>query len=232
MKLFYGIINEKHAILTEDESHHVSKVMRMQLDDSIFVTNGKGKLIDGTISKLGKKVEVLISKEIQQKSNHFFNIHLIIAPTKNIDRFEFFIEKATELGISEITPIITANSERKQLNQEKLEKQLISASKQCLRSVFPKLNPLIKLSNLVPKLNSETTYFAHCNESFSRIPLTEISTSSKELTFLIGPEGDFSLQEIQLLNEKKIKSISLGNNRLRTETAGICLMNYFYLKSF
>lgn len=232
MKLFYGTINEKYAILTEDESYHVAKVMRMQLNDLIYVTDGNGKLIQGSILKLGKKIEVLILSEVEQNKNELFTIHLMIAPTKNIDRFEFFIEKATELGVSEITPILTSNSERKQINHEKIEKQLISASKQCLRSVFPRLNPLIKLSELLPKLNTKTTFLAHCNELFPRIPLTEFSSTSRELTFLIGPEGDFSSQEIKILNENKIKSISLGNNRLRTETAGICLMNYFYLKTF
>ena len=232
MKLFYGTINQNIATLTEEESHHVSKVMRMQIDDLIYVTDGKGKLIQGSILKLGKRVETLLINELEQKVSPYHKIHLMIAPTKNIDRFEFFIEKATELGISEITPILTSNSERKQINYEKIEKQLISASKQCLRSRFPILNPLIKLSEVLPNLNSQSTFFAHCNESFPRVSLTELSTNFNNLTFLIGPEGDFSTQEIQVLNNNKMQAISLGNNRLRTETAGICLMNYFYLKTF
>ncbi|MDO5615476.1 MAG: RsmE family RNA methyltransferase, partial [Cruoricaptor ignavus] len=168
----------------------------------------------------GKKVNIAVT-EIQEKLPDFSpKLHIAIAPTKNIDRTEFFVEKATEMGISEITFLQTEKSERKNINLEKLQKQAIAASKQSLRFHFPKINPLIKLADFIKITNPEQTFVAHCDTAFERIDLSAIETQNS-YTFLIGPEGDFSPNEIQQLAEKNIKAISLGNQRLRTETAGI-----------
>ncbi|MCB9201798.1 MAG: 16S rRNA (uracil(1498)-N(3))-methyltransferase [Flavobacteriales bacterium] len=229
MKLFYGEINDKIAILSAEESKHAIKVLRLSLGDEIQVTNGLGEMIVGKIIQIGKQVDVSIEKQLAENYIPKQKLHIAIAPTKNINRFEFFLEKATELGVSEITPILTSNSERKIINQEKLEKQIISASKQSLRSTFPKLNPLTKLSDFVLKNKNSKIHVAHCNSEFNRKELHEVDDENPII--LIGPEGDFSIQEIQKMIDENLIGVSLGKQRLRTETAGIFVASYFYGKS-
>ena len=156
-------------------------------------------------------------------------LHIAIAPTKNIDRIEFFVEKATEMGISEITLLQTEKTERKNITIEKLRKQSVSASKQSLRVHFPIINDLTKFSDFIKEINPEKTFVAHCNENLVRINLKEIKPQ-ENITFMIGPEGDFSEKEIQILAEKGVKAVSLGNQRLRTETAGIFIAAWNYGK--
>lgn len=228
MKLFYGEIFPAIKI-HEDEQNHIIKVLRMREGEEIFITDGKGNSAKGNIQFEGKKIQ-LSNAEIKKNISDFSpKLHIAIAPTKNIDRIEFFIEKAVEMGISEITFLQTEKSERKIINVEKLEKQAISASKQSLRFHFPKINHLAKLSDFIKNLNSGNTYIAHCDNSFSRVSLHEIQIQ-EEITFLIGPEGDFSLNEMRMLSEIGIKAVSLGNQRLRTETAGIFVAAWNYSK--
>lgn len=180
----------------------------------------------------GKKA-LLHPTEITENLPDFSpKLHIAIAPTKNIERIEFFVEKATEMGISEITFLLTDKSERKNINLEKLRKQAISASKQSLRFHFPIVNDLVKFSDFVKGLNAENTFVAHCDKAFERMKLQNIKPN-ENITFLIGPEGDFSPKEIQILAEKGVKAVSLGKQRLRTETAGIFLAawNYSLMKN-
>jgi len=228
MKLFHGIIQENIAILTEEESHHAQKVLRLNIDDSVEVTNGFGQMIRGKIQKLGKKMEIFIEEYLPQNYIPKQNLHIAIAPTKNIDRIEFFIEKATELGVTEISFVISKNSERKIINEDKIKKQLISASKQSLRSMFPVFNSLIKLDDFLKKHDSKSIFVAHCDAHFERENLDKIQLQNPII--LIGPEGDFSKEEIQKMIDLQIKSVTLGNQRLRTETAGIFVASYFYAK--
>ncbi|WP_234110278.1 RsmE family RNA methyltransferase [Chryseobacterium sp. R2A-55] len=228
MKLFHGNIENGKVEIHPEEQQHILKVLRMRDGDEIFVTDGKGNLAKGNLTFEGKKVLLEVA-EIQYNLPSFSTrLHIAIAPTKNIDRIEFFIEKATEMGISEITLIQTDKTERKNLNIEKLRKQSIAASKQSLRFHFPKINDLTKLSDFIKSINTEKTFIAHCDESFPRIHLNEIQKMD-EVSFLIGPEGDFSPKEIHDLSSLNIKAVSLGNQRLRTETAGIFVAawNYF-----
>ena len=228
MKLFFGEIFPAVHINYE-EQQHIIKVLRMRDGEEIFVTDGKGNLANGKLVFEGKKVSLDI-KEIKKNLPDFSpKLHIAIAPTKNIDRIEFFLEKATEMGISEVTLIQTEKTERKILNIEKLRKQSIAASKQSLRFHFPVINDLMKLSDFIKNLDPETTFVAHCNENLERIDLKEINLQEK-ITFLIGPEGDFSEKEIQILAEKGIKAVSLGNQRLRTETAGVFVAAWNYFK--
>ena len=204
----------------------------MRTGEEIFVTDGNGNLAKGNLVLEGKKVLLEVS-EIQENLPDFSpKLHIAIAPTKNIDRIEFFVEKATEMGISEITLLQTEKTERKNLNIEKLRKQSVSASKQSLRFHFPVINDLTKFSDFIKVLDSSKTYVAHCNESLERIDLKLLrqapQDSVDEITFLIGPEGDFSDKEIQILAEKGVKAVSLGNQRLRTETAGIFVAAWNY----
>lgn len=229
MKLFFGEIFPDVKI-NDEEQQHIVKVLRMREGEEIFVTDGKGNLAKGNLIFEGKKVSLDI-KEIKENLPEFSpKLHIAIAPTKNIDRIEFFVEKATEMAISEITILQTEKTERKNLNIDKLRKQAIAASKQSLRFHFPKINDVTKLSDFIKTVDSETTFVAHCDASFER---TEISTiqNLESITFLIGPEGDFSEKEIKLLSEKGIKAVSLGKQRLRTETAGIFVAAWNYFKS-
>lgn len=228
MKLFFGEIFPVVHI-NDEEQQHIIKVLRMRDGEEISVTDGKGNLAHGTLVFEGKKVSLDI-KEIQENLPEFSpKLHIAIAPTKNIDRIEFFIEKATEMAVSEITLIQTEKTERKNLNIEKLRKQSVSASKQSLRFHFPIVNDLTKFSDFIKNLDPETTFVAHCNENLERIDLKEINLQ-EIITFLIGPEGDFSEKEIQILAEKEIKAVSLGNQRLRTETAGVFIAAWNYFK--
>ena len=227
MKLFYGEISENTVIINTEEQQHIVKVLRMKSGEEIFVTDGKGNLAKGNLVFEGKKVHLEILEIKENLPNFSPQLHIAIAPTKNIDRIEFFVEKAVEMGISEITFLQTEKTERKNISIEKLTKQAISASKQSLRFHFPKVNELTKFSDFIKEVHTETTFVAHCNENLERIELKDIQTQ-ENITFLIGPEGDFSDKEIQLLAEKGVKAVSLGNQRLRTETAGIFVAAWNY----
>ena len=229
MKLFFGEIFPDVKI-NDEEQQHIVKVLRMKEGEEIFVTDGKGNLAKGNLIFEGKKV-FLDVKEIKENLPEFSpKLHIAIAPTKNIDRIEFFVEKATEMAISEITILQTEKTERKNLNIDKLRKQAIAASKQSLRFHFPKINDVTKLSDFIKNINPKNTFVAHCDASFERTEISKIQ-NVENITFLIGPEGDFSEKEIKLLSEKEIKAVSLGKQRLRTETAGIFVAAWNYYKS-
>lgn len=229
MKLFFGEIFPDVKI-NDEEQQHIVKVLRMREGEEIFVTDGKGNLAQGNLVFEGKKV-FLDVKEIKENLPEFSpKLHIAIAPTKNIDRIEFFVEKATEMEVSEITILQTEKTERKNLNIDKLRKQAIAASKQSLRFHFPKINDVTKLSDFLKNINPKNTFVAHCDASFERTEISKIQ-NVENITFLIGPEGDFSEKEIKLLSEKGIKAVSLGKQRLRTETAGIFVAAWNYFKS-
>lgn len=229
MKLFFGEINNGKAIINDKEQQHIVKVLRMRDGEEIHVTDGKGNLASGTLIIEGKKAGIEVADIKTETPDFSPNLHIAIAPTKNIDRIEFFVEKAVEMGISEITILQTEKTERKNLNIDKIRKQAIAASKQSLRFHFPVINDLIKIQDFLKNIDSETTFVAHCNENLERIALNEIP-KLENYTFLIGPEGDFSDKEILFLAEKGIKAVSLGNQRLRTETAGVFVAAWNYNK--
>lgn len=233
MKLFYGEIEGNKVTINDEEQQHIVKVLRMKESEEIHVTDGKGNLASGKLMIEGKKAAISV-EEIKTGLPDFHpKLHIAIAPTKNIDRIEFFTEKAVEMGISEITILQTEKTERKNVNIDKLRKQAIAASKQSLRFHFPVINDSVKLQDFLKTIHPENTFVAHCHENLHRIVLGKIPKSDY-LTFLIGPEGDFSEKEIKLLTEHRVKAVSLGNQRLRTETAGIFVAawNYNVLNGF
>lgn len=229
MKLFYGEIQGDTVSINEEEQQHIVKVLRMKEGEEIFVTDGKGSLAKGNLIIEGKKASLKVLEIETNKPDFSPKLHIAIAPTKMIDRIEFFVEKAVEMGISEITILQTEKTERKNLNIEKIQKQAIAASKQSLRFHFPKINNVIKFSDFIKTLSPETTFVAHCHESLSRTDLNKIP-HLENYTFLIGPEGDFSEKEISMLAEIGIKAVSLGSQRLRTETAGVFVAAWNYGK--
>ncbi len=228
MKLFFGNITDGVVTIADEEQQHLSKVLRMRSGDEIYVTDGEGTLARGDIRLEGKKV-LLDTKEIQRKLPPFSRrLHIAIAPTKNIDRIEFFVEKATEMGVMEITLLQTEKTERKNVNIEKLRKQVIAASKQSLRTHFPIVNDLTRFSEFIKITDPKETFVAHCHEDLERTALNNILVA-ENITFLIGPEGDFSEKEIGLLAEQRILAVSLGTQRLRTETAGVFIAAWNYM---
>lgn len=227
MKLFYGEIADNKVIINDEEQQHIVKVLRMKDGEEIHVTDGNGALASGKLLIEGKKAGIEVSEIKNNLPGFNPKLHIAIAPTKNIDRIEFFVEKAVEMGISEISIIVTEKTERKNINIDKIRKQAVAASKQSLRFHFPVINDSVKLPDFLKTINPEHTFVAHCHENLERMELKNIP-QMEEITFLIGPEGDFSEKEIAFLAEHKIKAVSLGNQRLRTETAGVFVAAWNY----
>lgn len=224
MQLFFDAnIKETDTQFTFDktESRHIIRVLRKKEGDSLFITNGNGYLFTSEISIANdKRCTVAINKITKQKNALDYKLHIAIAPTKNNQRLEWFLEKATEIGISEITPIFCANSERKIIKKERLEKVLITAMKQSNRYYLPTLNKAISLQQFLEKEVTGLKFIAHCEETDKKT-FKEQLIKGKDITILIGPEGDFSLAEILVALKNKYIPVSLGKSRLRTETAGI-----------
>ncbi|APG64019.1 16S rRNA (uracil(1498)-N(3))-methyltransferase [Tenacibaculum todarodis] len=224
MQLFYNSdINEATQQLTfsKEESRHIVRVLRKKERDILHITNGKGFLFSAEISIASDKkcIATIVNTETKSKPWNYY-LHIAIAPTKNNDRLEWFLEKATEIGIDEITPIICQNSERRVVKLERLEKIVQSAMKQSLKFTLPKLNEPIKFNDFINQNSDETMCIAHCEEGEKKLLKDTVKPSEKTI-ILIGPEGDFSSEEIKRSLEKKLQPISLGESRLRTETAGL-----------
>ncbi len=224
MQLFYNPhINSLTEQFTFDkiESRHIVKVLRKTEGDSLLITNGKGALFNVEILIANdKKCTVKIISEEKKSSPWNYYLHIAIAPTKNNDRLEWFLEKATEIGINEITPLICKHSERKVIKKERLEKVLVSAMKQSLKFKLPKLNDSCSFSDFIKQDFDGEKLIAHCEET-DRKSLKSVLKPNQKITLLIGPEGDFSTKEIAIAITNKFIPITLGENRLRTETAGV-----------
>ena len=222
MQLFYAPdISGDLYTLNEEESKHCIRVLRLVVGDEITIVDGKGGLFKTRIINPEPKrcqVEVFETITEFEKRNHY--LHIAIAPTKNIERFEWFLEKATEIGIDEITPLLCEHSERKVINNERLQKIIVSAMKQSIKAYFPKLNQMVPFRQFIQANKDGKLYIAHCYKKDLNHLKNEIQ-SKQQSTILIGPEGDFSPDEVSIAIQLKYKEISLGSSRLRTETAGI-----------
>jgi 16S rRNA (uracil1498-N3)-methyltransferase len=229
MQLFYTPeINTKSIEFSFDkeESKHIIKVLRKKEGDILHVTNGLGSLFTTEIILASeKKCTVKINSTEKQEETGFY-IHLAVAPTKMNERYEWFLEKATEIGIHEITPIICDHSERTVIKTERFDKIIQSAMKQSNQYFLPKLNEPVSFKNFISKNHEGNTYIAHCEESNKKL-LKEVVQPNQKYTLLIGPEGDFSSKEINLALENNFTPVSLGNTRLRTETAAIVACHSF-----
>ena len=223
MQLFYNseIKNgDSTFFFDKEESKHIVKVLRKKESDKIFITNGLGYLFESEIILASeKKCEVKIIKETFQQPDTFYT-HIAVAPTKMNDRLEWFLEKATEIGIHEITPIICDHSERKVYKIDRAEKIIQAAMKQSLHYYLPKINEPISLSHFVKSNIDGQKFIAHCEETDKKSFQKEIAKNEK-VTILIGPEGDFSAKEINLAIANQFIPVTLGNTRLRTETAAL-----------
>ena len=223
MQLFYNpTINETQTsfVFDKEESKHIIKVLRKKESDILHVTNGLGFLFttEITIASDNKCTVKIVSFEKQVASK--FHLHLAVAPTKMNERYEWFLEKATEIGIQEITPIICEHSERKIIKTDRFQKILESAMKQSLHYYLPKLNEPIVFKDFIKQKPNGQLFIAHCEETAKKSLKNELK-ANQDVTILIGPEGDFSVKEIQLAIAANFIPVSLGNTRLRTETAAI-----------
>ncbi|MBD0778806.1 16S rRNA (uracil(1498)-N(3))-methyltransferase [Maribacter sp. ANRC-HE7] len=223
MQLFYNPKLDSSVsqfVFTPEESRHIVKVLRKKESDNLLITNGKGYIFEAKImiSDTKKCKAQIISSTKKHRKMYWF--HLVVAPTKSNDRFEWFLEKATEIGVDEITPVICDRSERKIVKQERMEKVLQSAMKQSMQAYLPKLNPITTYTEFVEKEREGLLFIAHCEED-EKMELKRRVAPDKDVTILIGPEGDFSEKEINKAYEKGFLPVSLGQNRLRTETAAI-----------
>ena len=234
MQLFYNadLTDQNTFRFDKNESSHIVKVLRKKNGDILYITNGLGTLFEAEIIlDDSRNCEVKIINKKQFKPTSFYT-HIAIAPTKMNDRLEWFVEKAIEIGVQEITPIICDNSERKVLKTERIHKIAIAAMKQSLQYYLPKINEPITYQKFMQQDFAESNlYIAHCEDDTDKKHLYNlIDTNTKNLV-LIGPEGDFSDKEITLAKYKKFQPVSLGNTRLRTETAALVAVHTIALKN-
>lgn len=221
MTLFYAPDIASSNILSEEESQHCTKVLRLKVGETVHLIDGKGGLYTAQITVAHpKKTEVEVTNVIHDFEKRPFRLHLAVAPTKNSDRFEWFVEKATEIGFDELTPLLCHYSERKIIKPERIEKILISAAKQSLKAYIPKLNPICPFAEFMQRNLGKNRYIAHCYDS-EKQELAAICQTNENVVIMIGPEGDFSLEEVALATRNGFQNVALGNSRLRTETAAL-----------
>ncbi|WP_291129509.1 16S rRNA (uracil(1498)-N(3))-methyltransferase [Flavobacterium sp. UBA7682] len=223
MQLFYNPSISETAtsfVFDKEESKHIIKVLRKKEGDTLLVTNGFGFLFTTEISIASDNKCTVKINSFEQHEKPKFQLHLAVAPTKMNERYEWFLEKATEIGIQEITPIICEHSERKIIKTDRFQKILESAMKQSLHYYLPKLNEPVPFKEFLKKENNSQKFIAHCEETDKKSLKNELKTN-EDVTILIGPEGDFSVKEIELALEHHYIPVSLGQTRLRTETAAI-----------
>lgn len=230
MELFYAPDILSTLCLPEEESAHCVRVLRHTAGDVLTVTDGLGMLYEARIlNPHPKHCELEILSSSGQSKHHRGNIHIAIAPTKNIDRLEWALEKCTEIGADRFTPLLCRFSERKNLRQDRLEKVILSAAKQSLTAYLPQLDPLTDCSDFIRSCSADYKFIAHCYKESERVLLRDTinairsNSDIENATFcvLIGPEGDFSPEEVQLALHNGFQPVLLGNARLRTETAGV-----------
>lgn len=229
MNLFYAPdVSGNVHLFDEEESKHIIRVLRFKMGDVIFLTNGKGDFFKAEIvSDHPKSCSVRIVETTHGKGKRNYSVHLAISPTKNMERFEWFLEKATEIGIDEITPLICEHSERREINRERLNKVIVAAMKQSLKSYLPVLHDSISFSAFITKKFSAQKFICSVDAAKDQL-LKKLCPVSQDVLILIGPEGDFSPEEIALAEKNEFRKVSLGESRLRTETAGIVACDTVY----
>ncbi len=230
MHLFFAPdLSASEFYLPDEETHHFIHVLRFSQGKQIQVTDGKGNRALCEAVQVSKKQVLLnvLEKEFFPKPTR--KLHVAIAPTKNMDRLEWFVEKATELGIAEITPIICRHSERKTLKLERIQKLVVAAARQSQHYYFPVVNSEIAFDKFLDSVNTNevSTFIAHCVDAEKQV--ARDLADARHAVVLIGPEGDFSPEEIEMALSKGYQALSLGNSRLRTETAGLKAVAAFNL---
>ena len=224
MDFFYSnIIKNNIIVLDSVESNHCLKVLRKSIGDIINVVDGKGTLFKCKIISNNKNCKVEIKKIAKNYNKKNYYIHIGISPLKNHNRIEWFIEKSVEIGIDEISFIGCTRTIRKKINIDRLHRTAISAMKQTLKAKIPKINPILKLNQFIEKNSNDNKFICHLENNIvnSIFNYRKTFQSKSSSCILIGPEGDFTLDEINLSKKNNFSFLSLGDSRLRTETAGV-----------
>jgi 16S rRNA (uracil1498-N3)-methyltransferase len=228
--LFYSNkIDAGLVTFDEEESRHLAGVLRRKTGDKLWITDGKGQIMEAEIAEIGKKqvlARVLSTKSVPPPTSSM--LHLAIAPTKNMDRLEWMLEKSTEIGIGQITPIFCQRSERETLRLDRLEKIVVAAMKQSLQAWLPRLNAPMKAAELLQKATEPQKRICWCAPTPLPLLKDHLDVAQNTLV-LIGPEGDFSAAEIALARQNGFLEVGLGPNRLRTETAGLYVVHAWSL---
>jgi 16S rRNA (uracil1498-N3)-methyltransferase len=221
MHLFYAndIVSDYYN-LTGEEARHCLKVLRLKKNDTVNLTDGKGNLYTALVDDINQKECSLKINGRSTEEKFVPVIHIAVSPTKSIERFEWFLEKATEIGVGIITPLICERTERMVLKQERLRKIMISAMKQSFRAWLPELREAIRFDKLIALAEEQSKLIAVC-EGSNRKMMKEANSKGSNVIILIGPEGDFTKNEIENAIDADFSPVSLGNSRLRTETAAI-----------
>jgi len=207
--------------LNEDESLHLSRVLRLKLGETVQLLDGDGGIFEGEIQLVHQKNSVVGNiRRIESGIKRNYQLHIAIAPTKMMERLEWFLEKATEVGIDQITPIITQRSERTIVKKYRLEKIVQAAMKQSRQTYLPIVNESVTFDHFIQMQHAEKLCIAHCIDNI-KTPFKELASAHNNICILIGPEGDFSQQEVDKAIAKNAVAVTLGNSRLRTETAGL-----------
>jgi len=222
MHLFYtpDLLTDTYR-LSEEESKHCVRVLRLTEGEKLFLVDGKGLFCEAVIISANPKACIL--NVTNRKSNYAkrdYQLTIGVAPTKNIDRYEWFLEKATEIGIDIIIPLLSRYSERKEIKPERLEKVMVSAMKQSIKAYLPILNPMQTFKKTISNPFSGQKFIAHCYEGEKPL-LRDVVEKGNDVLILIGPEGDFSTEEVELAISEGFIPVSLGTSRLRTETAAL-----------
>ena len=218
MDLFFSNFksNDKYIVIDEIDSKHITRSFRKNIGDRVIITNGTGYLCNAEIVEMGKKIKVKI-KSIEKFESSIYSVHIAISPLKNTSRFEWFVEKATELGVNQITPLICKYSEKKKVNIDRLDRILISSLKQSNQFFKPVINSIKDFEDFI--INNEDEKLIANLKTSNKIK-RQLFTQ-KNICLMIGPEGGFSNQEIELAKKHNIKQVTLGKSRLRSETAAI-----------
>ncbi|MFO7615135.1 MAG: 16S rRNA (uracil(1498)-N(3))-methyltransferase [Bacteroidales bacterium] len=225
--------------LNEEESRHCVKVLRLKTGDVIHITDGKGNLWESVIednNPRGCTIRLIKNQKPETRNQNLkygfrpYCLHIAIAPTKRIDRFEWFLEKATEIGIDEITPLICDHSERRHIRPDRLVKVITAAMKQSIKAWHPVLNEPETFDAFLKKDSGNRCKLMAYIDDVSPM-LSHAYEKSRDVIILIGPEGDFSEEEVRKAKEKGYQTVSLGYSRLRTETAGVTACTAIYLEN-
>lgn len=233
MQVFYARdISGDFHILDETESKHTIRVLRMKKGDQVKLIDGKGNLYEAVIDSPDQKsctIKIVSVTEGFEKRS--YNLHIAISPLKNPDRFEWFVEKSVEIGIDEITPLICSNTEKEKIKEERLRSIIISAMKQSLKACLTKLNPPILFVDFVNNRHPGTRLIAHCH-NVNRESVSHLYKKGEDATIMIGPEGDFTMTEVESALKYGFRPVHLGGSRLRTETAGVVACHSVYMLNY
>ena len=231
MALFYVPDITERWELSEEEAAHALRVLRLSIGAELEITDGKGNLYKAVISSIAGKHCYVEAKEVLPMPKGWNgNIHIAVAPTKNMDRIEWFAEKATEIGLDALTFVNCRFSERKVIKTERVERIVVSAMKQSLKYSKPVVDEMVDFKKFISQERSGEKYIAHCYDGEKNM-LKDIHQAGCDATVLIGPEGDFSPEEVKMAMEAGYKPVSLGNSRLRTETAALAACHILMLKN-